>query len=309
MVNIIKIGMIGISKGNGHPFSFSSIVNGFNSIEMKKSGWKNIYDYLKERDESEFGFDKIKITHVWTQNKDETIKIAKAAKIENVVDKLEDMIPEVNGVIVARDDYKNHFKIASKFLEKNKYVFIDKPLSLDISELKYFFKYLKTGKLMSCSGARYTKELDSLRANIKNFGDIKLIRGTIKNNLEQYGIHLLEGIFGVVNFQVESILYIPSKHSSLILRNKDNSLIHIDALGEAPNNVQFDFWSNKKRFHTEVNDSFSMFRRTLYHFVKMIRTDKPSIKPDHVINMMKILIAANISKKEKREVKLSEINI
>ena len=95
MVNINQLGTIGISKGNGHPFSFSSIVNGFNSIEMKKSGWKNIYDYLKERDESEFGFDIIKITHVWTQNKDETIQIAKAAKIENVVDKLEDMIPEV----------------------------------------------------------------------------------------------------------------------------------------------------------------------------------------------------------------------
>lgn len=48
---------------------------------MKKSGWENIYDYLKERDESEFRFDKIKITHVWTQNKDETIQIAKAVKI------------------------------------------------------------------------------------------------------------------------------------------------------------------------------------------------------------------------------------
>ncbi|MBA7556174.1 hypothetical protein ES705_48873 [subsurface metagenome] len=116
MVNIIKIGMIGISKGNGHPFSFSSIVNGFNSIEMKKSGWKVIYDYLKERDESEFGFNKVKVTHVWTQNKYKTNHLAKAAKIENVVDKLEDMIPEVDGVIVARDDYKNHFKIANKFL-------------------------------------------------------------------------------------------------------------------------------------------------------------------------------------------------
>lgn len=122
MVNIIKIGAIGIGEGNGHPFSFSSIINGFNSIEMKKSGWENIYDYLTERGESEFGFDKIKIVHVWTQNKDETIQIVKATKTENTVDRLGDMIPEVNGVIVARDDYKNHFKIASKFLEKNKYV-------------------------------------------------------------------------------------------------------------------------------------------------------------------------------------------
>lgn len=309
MVNEIRLGMIGISKDNGHPFSFAGIVNGFNDEGMRNSGWEIIYDYLRERDHSEFGFEQVKITHVWTQKNIVTNQLAKAAKIENIVSAFEDMIPQVDGVFIARDDYPNHVKIASKFLEKGKYVFVDKPLSLDVHELKYFSSYINAGKLMSCSGMRYARELDYIRANIAKFGKIKLIRGTIVNDLEKYGIHLLDGIFGIIDFQVISVLYIHSNHDSLILKNVDNSIICIDALGKTQKTFQFDFWSDQKRFHAEVSDNFSMFRRTIYHFIKMIRTGKPSIDINQTINMMKILIAANISKKEKREVKLSEIKI
>jgi hypothetical protein len=309
MVEEIKLGMIGFSEGNGHPFSFASIVNGFDDEGMKNSGWDIIYNYLKERDNSEFGFDQVRITHVWTQKKSITNKLAKAAKIENIVLKLEDMISQVDGVIIARDDYQNHFKIASKFLEEGKYVFVDKPLSLNIHDLKYFSQYIKNGKLMSCSGMRYARELDYIRANINDFGKIKLIRGTIVNDLEKYGIHLLDGIFGIIDFQVKSVLYIHSNHDSLLLKNQDKSLICIDALGKTQKTFQFDFWSDEKRFHAEVFDNFSMFRRTIYYFIRMIRTGKPAIDLNHIVNMMKILIAANISKKEKREVKLNELDI
>lgn len=308
-MNIIKLGMIGISKGNGHPFSFASIINGFNNEEMKNSGWDIIYNYLRKRDISEFGFNKVKITHVWTQDNAQSGKLARATKIQNIVENIKDMIDKVDGVIIARDDYQNHFKIASKFLEKGKYVFVDKPLSLDTSDIKYFSQYIKNGKLMSCSGMRYARELDDIRANINNFGNIKLIRGTIVNDLEKYGIHLLDGIFGIIDFQVKSVLYIKSNHDSLILKNQDHSLIYIDALGKAQKTFQFDFWSNKKRFHAEVFDNFSMFRRTIYHFIRMIRTGKPAIDLNHTVNLMKILIASNISKKEKREVELNELDI
>jgi len=307
VVDEIKLGMIGISKGNGHPFSFASIINGFNNEEMKNSGWDIIYNYLRERDKSEFGFNKVKITHVWTQDRVQSEKLARATKIQNIVENIEDMIDKVDGVIIARDDYQNHFKMSKRFLESNKFVFMDKPLSLNVKELLFFKEYLEKGKLMSCSGVRYAKELDEIRANINNFGDLKLIRGTVVNSLEKYGIHMLDGIFGVINFQVESVMCTQAKHASLLLKNKDKSLIYIDALGEAPKTFQFDFWSQKKRFHAEINDNFSMFRRTMFHFINMIRTKKPSIAPSQVINIMKVLIAANISQNENRMVRLDEI--
>ena len=44
-------------------------------------------------------------------------------------------------------------------------VFIDKPLTLDLEELKYFTPYMKSNKLMSTSGFRFAKELDNFRNN------------------------------------------------------------------------------------------------------------------------------------------------
>ena len=309
MVEPIKLGIIGINEGNGHPFSFSAIINGFDDEGMKNSGWDVIYDYLKIRDASEFGFDNVQVTHVWTQDPEQTKKIAKASKIPNIVIDVNDMLDEVDGVLIAIDDYEKHYQMAKIFLEKDKYVFIDKPLSLEIAELRFFRKYLEDGRLMSCAGARYAKELDEVRGNIDSFGEMKLIRGTVINSMEKYGIHMLDGIFGVTGFHVKSVSCFQAKHTSMMIKNTDNTLMYIDALGDAPKTLQIDFWSDNKRFHAEVNDNFSMFRRLLADFIEMIRTKKPTVEPELVINTMRVLIAANISRKENREVAIDEIAV
>mgnify|MGYP001824499634 CR=1 FL=1 len=309
MVDTIKLGIIGINEGNGHPFSFSAIINGYDPEGMKNSGWDVIYNYLEVRDPSEFGYDNVQVTHAWTQDPEQTQKLARASRIPNTVVNIDDMLDEVDGVIIARDDYETHYPLAKTFLEKGKFVFVDKPLSLDVDELRFFRKYLENGKLMSCAGARYARELDEIRGNIDSFGDMKLIRGTVVNSMEKYGIHMLDGIFGVTGFQVKSVSCFDAKHTSMMIKNTDNSLIYIDALGKSSKTLQFDFWSDEKRFHAETNDNFTMFRRLLAGFIKMIRTKKPTVDPELVINSMKVLIAAYLSRKEDREVEIDEIKI
>jgi predicted dehydrogenase len=299
--------MIGSSQGNGHPYSFSAIVNGFNPKGMADSGWEVIYNYLRERDASEFGFDGVSVTHVWTQDRNESKKIARASKIQYVADTVEELADQVDAVIIARDDYSTHYQLSKIFLNKNKFVFIDKPLSLNLSELQYFQKYLQEGKLMSCSAMRYAKELDNIRANLGAFGKPKLIRGTSVKGMPKYGIHLLDGIFSVIKFNVASVHSIIGRHSFVLLKSFDNTIIEIDTLGVAPKTFLFDFWSDKQRFHAEICDNFSMFRRLLFHFLKMMRSGKPEIPPDHTLNLMKVLIAAKRSIRENREVNLSEL--
>lgn len=309
MVEPVKLGVIGISDGNGHPFSFSAIINGYDDEGMKNSGWEVIYRYLLTRDSSEFGLGNVQVTHAWTQDPKQTGKLVRAARIANPVTDVDDMLDAVDGVIIARDDHETHYPLAKGFLERGKFVFIDKPLSLDTEELRFFQPYLRDGKLMSCAAARYARELDDIRENLGAFGDMKLIRGTVVNSLEKYGVHMLDGIFGVTGFQVENVLCSEAKHTSMMIRNTDDSLIYIDALGSSAKTLQFDFWSDKKRFHAEANDNFSMFRRMLADFVKMIETGKPPIDPALVTNTMRVLIAANISREEHRVVEIDEIEI
>lgn len=307
MVGPIKLGVIGLNEGNGHPFSFSAIFNGFDRAGMKASGWDVIYDYLITRDSSEFGLDNVQVTHAWTQDPGTTAQLAKASKIPHTVANAHDMLDDVDGVLIARDDYETHFPLAKPFLEAGKFVFIDKPLSLVPSELRYFRPYMENGKLMSCAGARYAKELDDLRGTIDSFGQLKLIRGTVVNGMEKYGVHMLDGIFSVTGFHAKSVLCVDARHASMRITNEDGSLIYIDALGQAAKTLQFDFWSDSKRFHAETNDNFSMFRRQLAHFVRMMRTGEPTVSPDLVMNTMRVLIAANLSRAENREINLDEI--
>lgn len=309
MVAPIKLGMVGINEGNGHPFSFSAIINGYDDAGMKASGWDVIYDYLQTRPATDFGFEEVYVTHAWTQDPEQTKKLARASKIPNVVEEIGDMLGEVDGVIIARDDFETHYPLARPFLEHGKFVFVDKPLSLSVEELRYFRKFIESGQLMSVAGGRYASELDEIRRDIDNFGEMKLIRGTVVNGMAKYGVHMLDGIFSVTGFQVKSVSCIRAKHSSMMIRNVDGSLIYVDALGTAPKTLQFDFWSDKKRFHAEANDNFSMFRRLLADFIAMIRTGKPTVDPGLVIDTMKVLIAADRSCSENREIDINEIII
>ncbi len=309
MVAPIQLGIVGFNEGNGHPFSFSAIINGFDPEGMKASGWDVIYNYLKTRHASEFGFDSVHVSHAWTQDAALTEKLVKASKIPNLVVDLADMIDAVDGVIIARDDYETHYPLAKDFLEQGKFVFIDKPLSLEVSELQFFRPYLEEGKLMSCAGARYARELDEIRGHLDAFGDIKLIRGTVINGMEKYGIHMLDGVLGVTGFHARSVSCVQGKHTSVRIRNNDDSLLFIDALGNSAKTLALDFWSDTKRFHAELNDNFSMFRRLLGDFVGMIRSREPPIDPDLVLNSMKVLIAAQRSLTEEREVDIDDISI
>lgn len=306
---VIKLGIVGMSEGNGHPFSFSAITNGYSESDLANSGWPVIYQYVKKRDPSEFGFEGVRITHAWTQDISVTDKLCKACNIPNRVESLENMTDYIDGVIVARDDYEKHFEMAMPFLKKGKYVFIDKPLSLDFRELEVFKEYLANGQLMSCSGMRYAIELDDLRANISSYGEIKLIRGAVLNSWEKYGIHLLDAVFGVIPNKPIAVTVLPSKHDSMAITLDNGALFQMDSLGSVPKTFRIDLWGTDHWSSHDIYDNFSMFRRTIWHFVNSIRKKQVAIPVAITIDNMRILIAGQISKAENRTVLIDEIQL
>ena len=52
-----------------------------------------------------------------------------------------------------------------------------------------------------------------------------------------------------------------------------------------------------------------MFRRMLWKFAESIRTGKPAIAADRTLEIMRVLIAGRIARKENREVHLNEIEL
>jgi len=306
---VIRVGILGLSPGNGHPFSFSSIINGYSDEGLRESGWPVIYDYVRRRDASEFGFGDVRVTHAWTQDEGVTRKLCQACLIPNPVSRIDEMVDHVDAVILARDDYERHWEIAEPFLKAGCRVFVDKPLALDMASLRAFLPYLESGQVMSCSGLRYARELDIPRSSLDEYGDIRLIRAAVVQSWEKYGIHMVDAIMNLIPALPESIIALPGRHTSVAMGLSNGTLVQIDALAECPKTFLIDIWGTKRRSSHELEDNFSNFRRLLWHFFRSIRVGKPAIPVDSTLNSMRILMAGRVAAAEKREVWLDEFKI
>jgi predicted dehydrogenase len=306
---VTTVAILGHSEGNGHPFSYSSIINGYSDKGLAESGWPGIYEYVRRRHPSEFGIGGLTVTHAWTQDREVTERLCAACMIPNAVSNPEDLIGAVNAVVIARDDYSTHLPIARPFLEAGLPVFIDKPLSLDPTELCVFRPYLESGQLMSCSGMRYARELDEPRANLTSYGQVKLIRGTIVLAWEKYGVHLLEAILSITTARPLAVEMRPVEHASATVRMDDGSVLQIDALGEAPATFRVEVFGSQRTGAFDITDNFSMFRRMLWEFANSLQTGRPAIQAERTLEIMRVLIAGRISRQEGREILLHDITI
>ena len=299
---MIKLGIIGYSKLNGHPYSFSGIINGINKYYFKNyANWPFIYEYLI-KNKKKLGFKGMRITHVWTQNYILTKKIANACLIKNACLSLKEMNQDIDAVIIARDDWKSHFNLAIPFLKNNIPTFVDKPLTLNKKEMVLFKPYLKKGILMSCSGLRFSAKILDLKKNLKKLGRIKCIEALVVNNFEKYGVHMLDIINELLGVKYHSICKISPNKQFYKITTKNGISFFLKCLGKVDKIFEINLFCSKKNLKIKIDDNFNAFYNTLRNFEKMIKTKKNPIKFDKTINIMNTLkVGSSIKKFNKKE--------
>ncbi len=305
----IPVAILGVTEGNGHPFSFSAIINGFDEAGMAASGWAGIHTYVRRRDPSEFGFPPLRITHAWTQDPEVTARLQAASRIPHGVSDPADLLGQVQAVIIARDDHANHWTMAQPFLEAGMKVFLDKPLSLQPDELRRFLPYLERGQLMSCSGLRFAKELDEPRAELASYGKLALVRGAVLFDWPRYGVHMVDAILGLLPSRPVAVSAHRCAHTSVAIEMDDDTLVTIDALEQVPKIFRVDVIGEKRITSHEIEDNFSMFRRAMGAFARMVTTGEPQIPPQRTLDVMRVLIAGQRAREEQRRVTVDELGI
>jgi hypothetical protein len=298
---VTRLGIIGLSPQNGHPYSFSAIINGFNETAMQDSGWIGILRYLKKADPSEVGFKDAKITHVWTQDPNLSRSVSKACLISNIATDFREMAKDVDGVIIARDDYETHLEMARPFLEKGIPVFVDKPLTLKDSEMHFYEPFLEKGLLMSCSGLRYATELDAIRENPeKLIGKLQGVSCGVINRWGKYGIHMLDAILGIYpNLNPSRMVRHPSQGDAITIETTDGETLSIFCLGGDAPVFSMNFYGSEGMFSANISNNFGAFRRTMRHFVNQVKSGNPSIPPELTQLSMKIMTTgANLEQGE-----------
>ncbi len=289
---VIRLGIIGFSSNNGHPFSFSAIVNGYKSEILRESGWGVIAEYLDLRIKEDFGIEDVRITHVWCPDNNVSEQISSACYVEYICNDYIDMVGKVDGVIIARDDWRSHFEIASYFLRLGIPVFVDKPLTMDLHELKFYEEYLLSGLLMSCSGLRYSTEINGLEIE---FDHLIHTSATVINDFEKYGIHMLEILTAIDHrFAYPSqIIRLDTSHESFIFKYANGSSMILNCLGSSAKAFALSMFGGKQNHLLTISDNFGAFKETLRQFVHMVNTKNSSIPVGETISLMLIMVAAS----------------
>ena len=216
--------------------------------------------------------------------------LCNACKIANPLKNLNEMIGNVDGVVIARDDWKSHKKLASIFLEKKIPVFIDKPLTLSIKDLKYFKKFADQKLLMSCSALRFSNELKNIKHKIKNKKSVKLVIANVVNDVEKYSVHMLEVISALGLLNVKKITYLKGFYKTFHINLKSNKSLILNCFGPSLFIFNMQLYLLNDKIEINFHDNFSSFKNTLLEFKKMIMYKKISYRFSETTKIMKTLI-------------------
>jgi len=288
---MVNIGMIGYNEGNGHPYSFSAIINGYDSESMKKSPYPVIFEYLSRRTDSDFGIGDFKVTHIWSPDITVSKNIAEAALIPNVVHNFHDLAGKVDVVIIARDDVESHFALVDFFLKEGLVVFVDKPLCNNIKHLDYFMPYLEKAQLMSGSGLRYHPDISSSFQNELRKDEICFVNAISVLDWFKYGIHVLEAVTPIMGYDIEQVSNLNDKNNTVVkITYKSGQYVLIQIGSKCFNGMKADFYTTNKIFSVKFDDNFFYFKKMLEAFYQMIVTKQPAIKPMETYHIVKTII-------------------
>ena len=294
----MKIGIIGMSPGNAHPYSWSAIINGrFDAGEITKVGYPAVAAYL-EANKQTLGIYGAKVTCVWTQSEEISQSIAKTTGIEQCADSLEEMAGQVDAVILARDDAENHVAMAKPFIDAGIPIFIDKPLTLSLSELDYFSNEVAKGKIiMSCSSMRYANECMVARQEIASLGKLELATAVGKKDWNKYGVHLLEALFSVLDdlrpVSVRHIGQTGKDTVQLTFENGFQAVIHL--FMDITSTFQLSVFGQTGWKLIDIRNSYSMFRDNIIEFIRSVQEGKARLSFEKTERIIRTLIAANES--------------
>lgn len=295
---MLKIGLVGGTK-IWHGMTFSEMINGYNKEEAVKNNWGPLCKARVEKD--------ARITHIWDVKKNDAEEVARICGIENVVDKKEDMIGKVDGIIISDDNTLKHQKRAEPFLKVGLPTFIDKPLSPDIKEAEEIVELARRYKapMMSCSALRYAKEVEEFKKEKEKIGDI-LTGFTICNgDLVFYGIHAFEQLYSVIGPGIKSVRNIGKEDEDIVvIRYKDGRNFILSSYQKIKPTFQMNLYGTKGYKQVIVEDSEYFYSNMLKHFVTMVEMKKEPFPPEETLEIIKVLVLGKKSREKACELSL-----
>lgn len=290
----IRLAMLGMIPGNGHPFSWSAIINGYDPVAMSACPYPAIPEYLGRQSLANVRIPGARVTHVWTDDPADAPLVARASLIETIVDRPEEVIGQVDAVVISTDDGADHVRRARPFVEAGLPVFIDKPLATNLGELRQFLRWQREGRvLLSTSGMRYAPEMCLTAEQKEHLGDLRWITSFTCKTWERYGIHALEAVAPLLGPGFARVQALSQPGSDVMhLTHALGVQVTLAAVEDAYGSFgAVHLYGTKGQLPLLLRDTYEAFRGQLVAFVEMLKSGVPPLPFAETVELMAVLIA------------------
>lgn len=308
----IRLAMLGMVDGNGHPYSWSAILNGFDPEAMRACPYPVIPEYLEREPPENLGVPGVQVTHIWTDNPDDADKVAAAAHIPNVAKEATDVIGEVDAVLIATDRGEEHVARCRAFVEAGIPVFIDKPLTDNPADLRQFNQWVIEEKrpVLSSSCMRYAKEFLPYRQSTNELGALRYVSITTPKSWLRYGIHALEGIYAILGPGFQSARNTGRPGCDIVhFTHKRGIEVVVAAIEDMFGSFGvLTLCGTAGHVQVSFKDSFFAFREQLLTFIRYLRSGTLPFPYAETEELMRMVIAGTMSREQEgAEIQLARV--
>jgi len=307
----LRLAMLGMIEGNGHPYSWSAIINGYNLAEMAKCPYAAIPKYLGAQPLESVRIPGARVTHIWTDDPADAPQVAAASLIEHVVARPEAVIGHVDAAVIATDDGNDHVRRARPFVEAGLPVFVDKPIAINLPDLRQFIRWHREGaRILSNSGMRYAPEIRDAAARRDELGGLRWVTSFTCKTWERYGIHALEAVQPLVGPGFESVQTRHRDGSDIVhVAHRSGVQLTLAAIHDAYGSFGgVHLYGTKGQTALTLRDTYHAFRGQLVAFIEFLRTGKRPYPFEETVELMAVLIAGIRSREQDgRVVRLDEV--
>jgi hypothetical protein len=225
---------------------------------------------------------------------------------------LEEMAKNIDIAFIHDCNWDKHVAHAMPFLEAGKPVFIDKPIVGNLNDCFKLEELVKQGVvIIGSSSVRYAVELETLKRTItKNNEQIATIFAAAGVDEFNYGIHIMEGVHGLLDMGAYSTTYLGVSRNGnspaeqyLVKWNNGVQVIY---------QVQLNVWqpfnfiiTTDKNVHYVKIDTKQLYPAIIKRIEAFLKENEPMASINALIETIKIYLAG----KKSRELKGQEITL
>ncbi len=301
----IRLGIIGMTEGNGHPYSWSAIFNGYDrKVMTEECPFAGIPAYLNKEASDKLRITGANVTHIYCDRRQDAEHVAKCALIPRIVDKPESMIGKVDAVIIATDIGGEHVERARPFIEAGLPVFIDKPLCDNRQDLEQFRKWVNEKRpVMSSSCMRYAKEFMPYHRRTEELGELRFVSMPMSKKWETYGIHALETIYPIVGPGFETIQNTGTAERNIVhMTHRRGIDIVIACIKDVQYGGALRLSGTAGNLTITSNDTFYAFKAQLQAFVDFLRSGEYPFPFSETDELMRLVIGGIESRNNHHQV-------